>query len=211
MQYRKPVCNENDAIDCEIEHPEYGWIPFTASPEDCEEHGRELYARIVKEHPDLPAWVAPEGHYEAIERAKRDRLLIELDELVKNPLRWASYTEEEQASLAAYRQSLLDVPQQTGFPSEIEWPDKPGVLTWNTSEEERANLTSREEALSRHSALIYQLNAVYDAHVSGLSDDDAISRADAARDAVRDIIPTLTDPDSYDVEIAFRAHLRRQP
>jgi hypothetical protein len=32
-------------IDCEIEHPIFGVIPFTASPDDVEEHGREIFAR----------------------------------------------------------------------------------------------------------------------------------------------------------------------
>lgn len=31
-------------IDVELNHPEYGWIPFTASPDDEEQHGRDIYA-----------------------------------------------------------------------------------------------------------------------------------------------------------------------
>lgn len=30
-------------IDCEIEHPVYGWVPFTASPNDVEVFGREVF------------------------------------------------------------------------------------------------------------------------------------------------------------------------
>lgn len=33
-------------IDCELNHPMFGWVPFTASPEDPEEHGRELYSQL---------------------------------------------------------------------------------------------------------------------------------------------------------------------
>lgn len=44
MQIRNPVFNAQGTIDCEIEHPVYGWIPFTASPNDSEAHGREIYA-----------------------------------------------------------------------------------------------------------------------------------------------------------------------
>jgi len=58
-------------------------------------------------------------------RAQRDALLSQLDTLVSNPLRWAEYTADQQAALAAYRQALLDVPQQVGFPSEIDWPEMP--------------------------------------------------------------------------------------
>jgi hypothetical protein len=43
--YRGPfVRTSQGAIDCEINHPHYGWVPFTASPDDVEEHGRALYA-----------------------------------------------------------------------------------------------------------------------------------------------------------------------
>lgn len=46
MQVRNPIYSNstNTTIDLEIEHPDYGWIPFTASPEDVEQHGRDLYA-----------------------------------------------------------------------------------------------------------------------------------------------------------------------
>ncbi|APO76116.1 hypothetical protein AM571_CH03322 [Rhizobium etli 8C-3] len=49
MEYRNPVFSRADegAIDMEIEHPVHGWIPFTALPNDVEEHGRELFAAAV--------------------------------------------------------------------------------------------------------------------------------------------------------------------
>ena len=31
----------------EIEHPTYGWIPFTASPNDTEQLGKDLYAQAI--------------------------------------------------------------------------------------------------------------------------------------------------------------------
>lgn len=62
---------------------------------------------------------------EAAARAKRDGLLRELDAVVYNPLRWNEFTEAEQQALADYRQALLDVPQQEGFPDEIDWPKNP--------------------------------------------------------------------------------------
>lgn len=60
-------------------------------------------------------------------RYKRDNLLSELDPIVSNPLRWNSFTPDQQQALADYRQALLDVPQQEGFPENIEWPIKPEV------------------------------------------------------------------------------------
>lgn len=47
MEYRNPRFNEFRTIDCEINHERFGWIPFTASPDDPEEYGRRLYDQIV--------------------------------------------------------------------------------------------------------------------------------------------------------------------
>ncbi len=44
MDIRNPVYTATGAIDCEVAHPELGWIPFTASPQDIEAHGREIFA-----------------------------------------------------------------------------------------------------------------------------------------------------------------------
>lgn len=46
MQYRNAQWNGLGGIDCEINHPQFGWIPFTASPDDVEEYGREIFAAI---------------------------------------------------------------------------------------------------------------------------------------------------------------------
>lgn len=35
-------------IDVEINHPKYGWIPFTASPMDPEEHGRVIHKALIE-------------------------------------------------------------------------------------------------------------------------------------------------------------------
>ena len=34
MDFRNPAYNAYGTIDCEINHPQYGWIPFTADPND---------------------------------------------------------------------------------------------------------------------------------------------------------------------------------
>lgn len=51
-------------------------------------------------------------------RQERDRLLLETDWMV---------TPDRQLSQAVidYRQALRDVPQQAGFPDNIQWPTKP--------------------------------------------------------------------------------------
>ena len=59
-------------------------------------------------------------------RNYRNNLLNQTIDKV-NPIWYATLTVEQQQELQTYRQQLLDVPQQTGFPTAIEWPTKP---TW---------------------------------------------------------------------------------
>jgi hypothetical protein len=72
---------------------------------------------------DPPAPTTEELAQEA--RVKRDNLLKETVDSV-NPMRWEAMTEVQQNTWRAYRQALLDVPQQEGFPDNIIWPTKPG-------------------------------------------------------------------------------------
>tara|TARA_R100000951_G_scaffold64836_1_gene54717 strand:+ start:708 stop:1058 length:351 start_codon:yes stop_codon:yes gene_type:complete len=59
-------------------------------------------------------------------RAIRDRLLAEdVDPIVINSLRWAELTDAKQTEWTQYRTDLLNVPQQSGFPTNITWPNKP--------------------------------------------------------------------------------------
>ena len=50
MQMDTPTRNarylEDGRIDCEILHPTFGWIPFTADPNDVEAHGRAIFAAL---------------------------------------------------------------------------------------------------------------------------------------------------------------------
>ena len=132
MEIRKPLYNEFGTIDCEINHPEYGWIPFTADPDDCEEEGRKIYAGIKEgKYGDIAPYIPhePTDEEKASEiRAERNFLLEALDEVVTNPLRWASFSEEQQQLLAVYRQELLDVPKQKTFPASYTFPKTPEWL-----------------------------------------------------------------------------------
>lgn len=38
------VLNENGTIDCEVDHPIFGRLPFTADANDVEPHGRLIHA-----------------------------------------------------------------------------------------------------------------------------------------------------------------------
>lgn len=57
MDIRNPQYTADGRIDCEIEHPTFGWIPFTADQNDLEKHGRDIYAAALEMGP--AAYVAP--------------------------------------------------------------------------------------------------------------------------------------------------------
>lgn len=57
-------------------------------------------------------------------RMLRDQLLSSKID-VFNLLRWESLNEEQKSKLRDYRQQLLDIPQQPGFPWSINWPMQP--------------------------------------------------------------------------------------
>lgn len=115
--------------------PETSNTPHIVAPDDLAELLQPVigYAQLVAVNgvlhlpDDLPAIaeskrlsdLATEG------RAERDRRLQELDAIVANPLRWGSLTSEQQQALADYRKSLLEAPQQAGFPADIVWPALP--------------------------------------------------------------------------------------
>lgn len=60
--------------------------------------------------------------YASEARAKRNSLIAETDYMAMPdyPL-----DEEKKAAVLAYRQALRDVPEQAGFPRQIDWPVKP--------------------------------------------------------------------------------------
>jgi len=53
MEYRNAQRNEFGTIDCEINHPVYGWIPTTASADDAET--KVLFAILELDDATLPA------------------------------------------------------------------------------------------------------------------------------------------------------------
>lgn len=46
VEVRSAVYNTSGGIDCEINHPILGWVPFTASPDDVEQFGRDLFEQL---------------------------------------------------------------------------------------------------------------------------------------------------------------------
>lgn len=122
--------SDNLRMDVEINHPQYGWIPYTLDPSDTDTTidndavmaliGSNFTAYVAPTQAELDAAAA------ASVRAKRDDILTTVvDPIVSNNLRWAEMTPEKQAEWSAYRTALLDITDQAGFPHDITWPTKP--------------------------------------------------------------------------------------
>ena len=60
MEIRNPSFTQSGLIDCEINHPTFGWIPFTAAATDSEELGRQIHADILSgKAGEIAPYVAP--------------------------------------------------------------------------------------------------------------------------------------------------------
>ena len=124
MNIRNPKYNTDNTIDREMEHPVYGWIPFTASPDDVEHHGRQIYAQAVAQggiEPYEPPAVDPEA--ERLQRiAEIDRRLAEIDQESVRPLRAIvdaalvgdADTEHDRAKLAELEQEAEQLRAERG-------------------------------------------------------------------------------------------------
>lgn len=127
------VLNEVGDIDCEINHPNYGWIPYCLKLDDTDStiDNSALLDLISSSGVEVQPYVPPtqeeldaaQGQYI---RDLRDRILSrEVDPIVTNSLRWNDLSEAVQAEYAAYRRALLDITDQAGFPYNVIWPTKP--------------------------------------------------------------------------------------
>lgn len=121
---------ENTQFDLEINHPDYGWIPYSLAPWDTDTtiDNAALLELIGSDY--VPFSQADhDARTAAFIRDQRDlKLTNEVDPVVSNPLRWADLSAQEQADVSAYRLALLDVPSQSGFPHTVSWPTPPACL-----------------------------------------------------------------------------------
>ena len=120
----------NTIMDVEINHPEYGWIPYLLTDYDTDTTidndavmaliGTNFTAYVPPTQEELDAKAA------AAVREERSHILrTEVDPIVSNPLRWADMTTAEQNAWSQYRTELLNITDQAGFPHSVTWPTKP--------------------------------------------------------------------------------------
>ena len=120
----------NTVIDVEINHPDYGWIPYLLTDYDPDTTiDNDAVMALIGDN--FTAYVAPtqaelDAEAAAGVRGQRDYLLSEeVDPIVSNPLRWADMTTAEQSAWSQYRTDLLNITDQAGFPHNVTWPTKP--------------------------------------------------------------------------------------
>jgi hypothetical protein len=127
MNKRNARHNSDGGIDLEIEHPRFGWIPFTADAGDPERSGQEIYGEILLDEKLEVALHEPPPppsleELAALARARRDELLASTD--------WTQLPDVPAATRqawAGYRQALRDLTAQRGFPDQIVWPEPPSA------------------------------------------------------------------------------------
>ena len=122
--------SENTMFYVEINHPTYGWIPYTLNPNDTDMTiDNSVLLQLIGT--DYEAYVEPtqaelDAELAARIRLERDsKLALEVDPIVSNSLRWNELSEAKQTEWSQYRTDLLNVPQQSGFPNTVVYPTKP--------------------------------------------------------------------------------------
>lgn len=125
---RNPVWSnpEHTAVDLEVDFDEEDeeYVPFTASPNDSEAYGVELYNNAIAGNygpigdKPLPEDIVGDAAMEQL-RIERTNLLTQTD-YIEMPTKWATLTSDQQAEWAAYRNALRDLPANYPNP-EIRW------------------------------------------------------------------------------------------
>lgn len=67
--FRNAVLLADGRINCELLHPDLGWVPFTADAADPEAHGREIHAAVLATNPPAaPEVQAPDPVPQVVSR-----------------------------------------------------------------------------------------------------------------------------------------------
>ena len=108
-------------IDCEINHPEFGWIPFTAYRDDVHQHCSDMWSVLDLMRGTLapPSMTIEEQTSDEV-NLRRNSLLVMTD--------WTQGSDVPQATKdkwAPYRQALRDITDQPGYPMNVDWPEEP--------------------------------------------------------------------------------------
>ncbi|MNH07782.1 Caudovirales tail fiber assembly protein [compost metagenome] len=127
--------HQPDSLDMEVvfAHLPGQFVTFTARKDDSTEHGRELYVRAMfGEFGEVRTQAQPEYvPSEAEQRRKLDQLSAEASLRIAplldaQALDMATPAElDKLEALQRYRIVLMRLPQQTGWPVSVTWPELP--------------------------------------------------------------------------------------
>jgi len=71
MEIRNVKYAENDGyLECEYNHEEFGWIPYTAYKEDIEKLGCDIYQECISGNYEIEAYVPVEPTYQELRQAE---------------------------------------------------------------------------------------------------------------------------------------------
>jgi len=129
-EYRNAVSlnDDNTRFEVEINHPEYGWIPYHLNPDDTDNtiNNDELLTLIGSDFTNETQEAKDERQIGLVRLDRDFRLRNEVDPILSNSVRFGELTTEQQNAWKQYRIDLLNVPQQDGFPHNVTFPTKPG-------------------------------------------------------------------------------------
>lgn len=117
-------------VDVNFDHLPEELVPFTASPNDCTEHGPKIYADVIAgkygpiadfiPEPEQIGFWQDDATVEQMMREKRD-VLLQFTDWTQLP----DVAEVVKEKYQHFRQALRDITTQDGFPREIIWPELP--------------------------------------------------------------------------------------
>lgn len=119
--------DSNTEFELEINHPEYGWVPYYLNNEDSdtEINNADLITLIGTNFTAITQEEKDTRLGNEIRSDRYAKLCTEVDPIMTRPVVWDALSAEKQAEWTQYRTDLLNVPQQEGFPNTITWPTKP--------------------------------------------------------------------------------------
>lgn len=128
----KPVwANEgHTAINVTVLSEELGLIPFTATPDDPMDYGREIYDSCIKgEYGEIAEYIPPEIDYVAEAERMKAQLMAEAEATIaplKRAVKYNMATDAEKALLEQWEiYSVLLSRVDTSLAPDIEWPPVP--------------------------------------------------------------------------------------
>jgi len=114
--------SDNLRVDVEINHPDYGWIPYTLDPADTDTTiDNDAVMALIGA--DFAAYVPPTQEELDVALAANIRGVRNAALAATDYMGLADYSAK--AGEIEYRQALRDVPQQAGFPKTHTWPNRP--------------------------------------------------------------------------------------